>query len=87
MRIILLDFIKNKHDFLKNKQNASKKLRIHNKNACTTKIHIMFLIDPTFLLIEKYNFFFTFFFLLFMPNIIIYLKSSNRNLSLSLFNI
>ena len=61
MRIILLDFIKNKHDFLKIKQNASKKLRIHNKNACTTKIHIMFLIDPTFLLIEKYNFFLLFF--------------------------
>ena len=62
MRIILLDFFKNKHDFLKNKRNASKKLRINNKNACTTKIHIMFLIDPTFLLIEKYNLFFYFFF-------------------------
>ena len=62
MGIILLDFIKNKLYFLKKKWNASKKLGINSKNACTTKIQTMFLIDPPFLLIEKYNLFFTFFF-------------------------
>ena len=62
--------------------NASTKLGINNKNACTTKIQTMVLIDSPFLLIENYNFFF----LLFMPNVIIYLKSYNTNLSLPLFN-
>ena len=67
--------------------NESKKLGINNKNACTTKIQTMVLIDSPFLLIENYFFFFYFFFfLLFMPNVIIYLKSFNTNLSLPLFN-
>ena len=88
MRIIVLDFIQNKCDFLKDKQNASKKLGINSKSSCTTKIQTMFLIDPPFLLIEKYNLFFYFFFgLLFMSNVIISLKSSNTYLTLPLLYI
>ena len=42
--------------------NASTSLGINNKNACTTKIQTMVLIDSPFLLIENYNFFLSFFF-------------------------
>ena len=40
--------------------NASTKLGINNKNACTTKIQTMVLIDSPFVVIENYNFFSSF---------------------------